>query len=250
MGLSALWVLALSAAGAPPLAGAPPDLGKIDRGIAKEPAYLTKAPRYALLVFGPEASHRVWLVLDGNTLYVDRNADGDLTGDRERVPAEKRDRTLDGEGGKKVPLLSRTWEVGEVASKDGETRHTELSLVMGKVGTAPDDWTLSVRPFGGHEQFARCGAFLFGPSPLEATVIHFGGPLTMHLFGWQPSAFDPKEYDLAVNVGARGVGKQSFASLATAAVPKGVHPIAELAFPGKKPGDPAVQVTVELPRRC
>ncbi len=36
------------------------DLGKIDRTIAKEPAYQTK-PKYCLLVFGPEAKIRVWL---------------------------------------------------------------------------------------------------------------------------------------------------------------------------------------------
>jgi len=55
------------------------DLTKIDRSIGKEPRYQTKAPKYCLLVFGPEAKYRVWLVLDGNTLYVDRNGKGDLT---------------------------------------------------------------------------------------------------------------------------------------------------------------------------
>jgi len=41
------------------------DLNKIERTIAKEPVYQTKSPRYCLLVFGPEAKTRVWLVLDG-----------------------------------------------------------------------------------------------------------------------------------------------------------------------------------------
>ena len=61
-------------------AAAGPDLAKIDRTIRKEPAYQTKSPRYCLLVFGPEAKTRVWLVLDGDLLYVDRDGDGDLTG--------------------------------------------------------------------------------------------------------------------------------------------------------------------------
>ena len=47
------------------------DLSKIDRTIPKEPAYATKAPRYCLLVFGPDAAHlagfynhygRVWVI--------------------------------------------------------------------------------------------------------------------------------------------------------------------------------------------
>ena len=47
------------------------DLSKIDRTIAKEPVYQSKNVKYCLLVFGPEAKHRVWLVHDGEVLYVD-----------------------------------------------------------------------------------------------------------------------------------------------------------------------------------
>ncbi len=60
------------------------DLHKIERTIAKEPAYKNK-PKYCLLVFGPEATTRVWLVQDGDLLYVDRNANGDLTEKDEQV---------------------------------------------------------------------------------------------------------------------------------------------------------------------
>jgi hypothetical protein len=55
------------------------DLSKVERVIRKEPVYKSKDPRYCLLVFGPKADYRVWLVLDGDTLYVDRNGNGDLT---------------------------------------------------------------------------------------------------------------------------------------------------------------------------
>ena len=72
-----------------------PDLGKLDRKIAKEPAYACKEPLYGLLVFGPQAEKRVWLVLDKSkpdaaaydVLYVDRNANGDLTASGERLVA-------------------------------------------------------------------------------------------------------------------------------------------------------------------
>src|SRR5262249_1657660 len=59
-------------------APAPVDLAKIDRTIKKEPAYKGK-PEYCLLVFGPQAKTRVWLVRDGDLLYVDGNGSGDLT---------------------------------------------------------------------------------------------------------------------------------------------------------------------------
>ena len=60
------------------------DLAAVDRALTKEPKYQS-APRYCLLVFGPEAKTRVWLVVDGDTLYVDRNGDGDLTAETKRV---------------------------------------------------------------------------------------------------------------------------------------------------------------------
>jgi hypothetical protein len=50
------------------------DYDKVERRLTKEPAYQTKIPKYALLLFGPKARLRVWVVLDGETLYVDRNA--------------------------------------------------------------------------------------------------------------------------------------------------------------------------------
>src|ERR671925_259 len=68
---------------------AAPDLTKIDRSIRKEPAYSAK-PKYCLLVFGPGAKTWVWLVLDGETLYVDRNGNGDLTEANERVQGPKK----------------------------------------------------------------------------------------------------------------------------------------------------------------
>src|SRR5690242_3715436 len=66
------------------------DLTRVDRTIRHEPVYKAR-PKYCLLVFGPKAKQRVWLVLDGNVLYVDRNGNGDLTekGKRVNVPQFK-----------------------------------------------------------------------------------------------------------------------------------------------------------------
>jgi hypothetical protein len=58
--------------------------------IGKEPAYRTKTPKYGLLAFGPEGKDQVWLVLDGDILYVDRNGNGDLTEAGEKIAAEKK----------------------------------------------------------------------------------------------------------------------------------------------------------------
>ncbi len=66
------------------------DTPKIDRSIGKQPVYQTKTPKYCLLAFGAEGKDRVWLVLDGDMLYVDRNGDGDLTKPGNKIAAEKR----------------------------------------------------------------------------------------------------------------------------------------------------------------
>src|SRR5438094_548806 len=98
------------------------DLARVDRTIMKEPAYQAK-PKYCLLVFGPEAKHRVWLVLDGDTLYVDKNGNGDLTEEGERI---------------KVPTfqpsthpahaLQRSIEVGDITV--GGLTHTDLAVTQ------------------------------------------------------------------------------------------------------------------------
>src|SRR5262245_54698595 len=83
------------------------DAPKIDRTIGKEPVYRTRAPKYGLLVFGPEGKDRVWLVRDGDTLYVDRNGNGDLTEPGKKVVAQKKP-------GLDPDEFGSTFEVGEL----------------------------------------------------------------------------------------------------------------------------------------
>ena len=68
------------------------DFDKLDRRIVKEPAYRSK-PLYGLALLGPDATTRVWLALDGERLYVDKNCNGDLTDDG--PPAELKTKDSD-----------------------------------------------------------------------------------------------------------------------------------------------------------
>src|SRR4051794_25720010 len=79
------WLLVLIVAAGPCLTATAADLAKIERTIKKEPAYQSKEPKYCLLVFGPEAETRVWLVVDDGAMYFDRNGNGDLTEEGKRV---------------------------------------------------------------------------------------------------------------------------------------------------------------------
>lgn len=70
----------------------PINFAGIDRTIAKLPQFVAAEQRYGLLLFGTEGKKRVWAVLDASrpnssrfdVLYLDLNANGDLTDAGER----------------------------------------------------------------------------------------------------------------------------------------------------------------------
>src|SRR5262249_6713346 len=135
-----------------------------------------KAPKYCLLVFGLQADRRLWLVLDGDTLFVDTNGNGDLT-----------------EAGKKVKVetLGRetSFEEVDVLDRDGVTKHRlrvsvfgVRNLLRGKGGPAAAILNISWKGkqtyvVWGDEQ----GPLTFGSRPSDAPVVHIGGLLQMGL---------------------------------------------------------------------
>jgi len=72
------------------------DCQKLERRIGKEPAYVAE-PRYALFVLDLAGRNRTWAVTDKSTrdapfhdvLYLDLDADGDLTGPGERFVGQR-----------------------------------------------------------------------------------------------------------------------------------------------------------------
>jgi hypothetical protein len=148
------FIVALLLANIAAVSAAAVDLTKIDRTIAKEPAYKAK-PKYCLLVFGPEAKMRVWLVLDGDVLYVDRNGNGDLT-----------------EKGERVADPDSAYEPGDITEPGGQTKHTGLLVKREK-----DGMVISCRTEGKYRQ--RTGHVVFAGRSQEAPIIHFNGPVSV-----------------------------------------------------------------------
>jgi hypothetical protein len=245
-------VLALAglAAGLPAVANAV-DLAKVERTIRKEPVYKAQAQKYALLVFGPEADYRVWLVLDGDTLYVDRNGNGDLTESGESTgPAET---NTDPCSFKPITVLH----------PEGKTEEELTFALYGwfdhKEGKETDRFSPSVsvwwkgRWFGSWgDETGRCE---WGRTPKDAPVLHIDGPLQMGFEVPAEYALEPKgggKFELKVGVGTKGLGKGAFVHLSYAkdAIPKDVYPTAVLDFPNKAPGGPPVRVRAVLKQRC
>jgi RNA polymerase sigma factor (sigma-70 family) len=228
----------------PAAAAVPAALRKIDRTIKKEPKYAGE-PRYLLLAFGPEAKFLVWVVLDGTTLYVDRNGNGDLTDDGEKFDNGAVQR--DPKGG----VRSVAFFGIDLAQPDG-TKHTNLIFSAVQVGVASTFVKIGVTVGGKTEQTAGLTNLRLGEGGKEAQLVHFGAVEvtarpSVSMPG-HPDANAPS--DFRVQVGTPGVGTGSFASFMNPSVAEGIGPVAEFEFEPLKAGDAARKVTLHLTERC
>jgi hypothetical protein len=260
---SLLMLLIVSAA-----ANAAPDLTKIERRIVKEPAYRSK-PKYCLLVLGPEAKTRIWLVQDGDSLYVDRNGNGDLTEPNEKVAAEKSEDSEEGvyafkagdlRDGERLHkdlnlyvmkidhLAEREEAVKELLKKNPKTRGYYLFLEMdlpGRKGAAT----------GGRVQqrsflYDATGVLQFADRPEKAPILHFGGAWQVTLFGKHQLKID-REIDVVLGVGSPGLGVGTFTWIDYEnVIPIDKYPTLDVVYPPKRPGETPLREHYELKQRC
>jgi hypothetical protein len=232
---------------------APPglsDLSKIERSIAKEPTYKAKA-RYCLLVFGPNADVRVWLVSDGDTLYVDRNANGDLTEPGESLrPTNRRELiTMDIETKKPTRYRESKYSVGDLTPAGRSEKHTRMELTQYQFGEAPAEIVLSLFVDGTIKQYAGWHP-IFAEDRQRASVVHFGGPMIVQPIRYRSINLSAANPELHVRFGTPGLERTTFASLAYEALPENIHPHAEIEWPRADPNSAPVRTTVIMSERC
>jgi hypothetical protein len=258
------------------------DLAKVDRSIRREPAYRSR-PGYCLLVFGPEAKHRAWLVLDGDALYVDRNGNGDLTEEGERVAVPK------WEPVKPHPACSQERRIQAGDLQLGGLTHAGLVVVQTRYrrtidATIPgasgwqayvdDVWRqtgdgvtclvyldLDPRCYGGHfqtgsnERIRHCtsagwkGFLTFAPRPADAPILHFGGPLTFRVAETELRRGNTPTR-LIANLGTVGRGRGAFVEMSHELIPDDLNPLVEVEFPARDPGRPPLVRRFVLDERC
>jgi hypothetical protein len=251
---------------APPLFAE--DLSRIDRNIGKEPAYKSK-PKYCLLVFGRAARTRVWLVLDGDTLYVDRNANGDLTEEGEKVIDKSGTGSEENGYGFEVGRITAEGRMHErlmvsVSKLDRLAAADEAAKEFLSRNPGAHGYILSVEMempgwkgsgLGGRVQQFVLGADVngvlqFGDRPQDAPVIHFGGPWQATLYGRQ-QLMRGRDTELFVAVGTAGIGPGTTAYLAHAGVvPENARPSVEVSYAPNKPGETPLRERYELKHRC
>jgi len=249
---------------APSLAAA--DLAQVDRTLRKEPAYRSK-PRYCLLVFGPEAKPRIWLVQDGDVLYVDRNGNGDLTEPGKRVPCQPGSpdqRVFQAGDLSDGPLTHQGLRVTQVlVSPESVGSPQEFARIQG-ANDRPWTWWVGVaaerppddrRPLPRHIRYIAngdgLGYLLFAGRPQDAPVIHFNGPWTLGLQDMKQRLTPGRPQRLQIGVGTAGVGPGTFSFVEYPnTIPNDVYPVAEVTFPPKSPGDKPAQEQFVLKQRC
>lgn len=224
------------------------DLGKIDRTIKKEPVYQGK-PRYCLLVLGPQANRRIWVVRDGDVLYVDRNGNGDLTDEGERIQG-KHSVVTRGEVDRQRTEFVVEGITGARGEKLGFTYEYYQDRTAGDFLFLYEDLRIEPIQLTGKRVQGVTGEFDFSEKREQCPVYHFQGPLTFMRVGQKQFVRGEESEDLVVRIGTPGFGKDSFAKIETDCVPKDVHPQAEIVFPGKTAVDAPIRRTIALTKRC
>jgi hypothetical protein len=213
------------------------DSTRIDRRIAKEPVYQSESAKYCLLVFGAEAKTRVWLVLDGDTLYVDRNANRDLTEANERVR---------GNGSE--------FEASEITELAGKAKYAHLRL---KQFDLPDrgEERLSMISLEVRDKLRQYGIVQFADRPEVAPLLHFDGPLTMGLTDPDKQVLERGDTGSQITawIGTPSPAKQRGATVYlehSQGIPSDIHPIASIEFPNQNPQGNPITIRAVLNQRC
>ena len=235
------------------------DLAKIDRSIRKEPVYESKAPQYCLLAFGPEATVRVWVVLDGDTLYVDRNGNGDLTEPGERIAARYALHNSPERPDMKILrsfMLRPTLHEGRPTGEPVLSCVPEAEVMFVEHFVPADDRDdpradiFRKRPFhvvAGTAVYGADSDLAFASHPGAAPILHFDGPRQLRLHSYSQPLRRGETCQLALEVYTRGLGASVRTHWAEGIEEN--HPIAEVECPPRRPGEEPVRFRVELPGR-
>jgi len=144
-------------------------VSRFDRTIIKEPTYQS-TPKYCLLTLGNSGDVRVWMVEDGKRLFVDKNANGDLTDDGPPIkPSNVRD------------LGGNRWQFEyllDTITPTNGPRDTNFVLRRWNYSDKEDSYGLSLSVGGQMPMYAGWFGTFWSTNREQAPVIHFGGPFT------------------------------------------------------------------------
>ena len=239
----------------------PPDLSKVDRHILKEPTYQTKTPHYCLMVFGIGAASKVWMVQDGDMLYVDTNGNGDLTETGKQfkktiqgfvIPAL----TVDGLthtnlqvnysfASIETPYIGEDWE--RIRQSDPVPRVWSVSIKTERSSSDKRDLPRHIKYLVNGDSR---GLLMFGNSTKDAPILHFDGAYSLSIQDATQTLAPGQKSKVLIGVGCHGVGPGTFSFIMYRdTIPNDVYPVVEITYP-VKPGENALRRKYELKQRC
>ena len=228
------------------------DYDKIDRRLVREPAYRTKSPKYALLLFGPEARRRVWFVLDGEVLYVDRNDNGDLTerGERFSQEAACKDVKIADPDGKTTYVIRSV--------KSSYSIYTPTARRKREAEGIPPELMVTVEIRGPVSYWEYCDVQEMRSEPQKSMISHFHGPLTISpreinwkLPEWAVLRHGRRASELQCVIGTMSEKHGCWVVVQThkgdeCLFSKDVRPVAHIEFPPKEAGGTTVMKQYQL----
>lgn len=222
-------------------------LAQLPRVIRKQPVYLGK-PTYLLVILGDDIATRHWLVVDGKTVYFDRNSNSDLTDPEDRIEADPDKSDTD----------ELYFKIGDI--RVGGLQHRNMVLTVSTVDTtanragAPPPRTLPGKALVGSiwgefevpgwkgrcaegrvprvvDPFDHTGYLVLEESLELARIVHFSSRWSVCLQHTQ-QFFQGTESHIILNVGSKGAGTGTLAKLGyEKVIPTDCHPKITLSFP-------------------
>lgn len=194
-----------------------------------EPRYESE-PAYLLLVFGQDTLTPVWLIADAECIYIDRNANGDLSDKGERIAASAVQKI---DSSNALFREVRTYDLGDIDTAPSGSQYKKIRFQQFRLPTekfvarTPEELaqiTLMKKlpHFGGGSIRVHVGDFkqnagpAFYSSPENASVVHFDGQLSLSVdeqSSDKPLEIDPstKQFPFQFRVGTKGLGINAFA---------------------------------------
>jgi hypothetical protein len=212
----------------------------VDHSILKEPSYQAQ-PKYSLLTLGNAGDVKVWAVEDGKRLFVDKNANGDLTDDGPPIkPSSVRD------------IGGNRWDfeyvLDAITPRKGP-RHPHFVLRRWNYNDKEDSYGLSLTVNGDMPMYAGWFGTFWSTNREQAPVIHLGGPFTPKMLRRKEFTLGEKQERLSLCFVNPGSGPGAESRLSIDALAREVLPRLNIEWP-TGPGSAPLRTSYGLIQRC